>query len=47
MPGILRPEHITPGATVVGGGVRYEGKRRLPDVDEAWNEVAGAIGPGA
>ena len=45
MPGILQPEHITPGATVVGGGVRYEGRRLLPDVDEACNEVAGAITP--
>jgi methylenetetrahydrofolate dehydrogenase (NADP+)/methenyltetrahydrofolate cyclohydrolase len=45
VPGILQPEHITPGSTVVGGGVRYEGKRLLPDVDEACNEVAGAITP--
>ncbi len=45
VPGILRPEHIAPGATVVGGGVRYEGRRLLPDVDEACNEVAGAITP--
>ena len=45
VPGILRPEHVSPGATVVGGGVRYEGKRLLPDVDEACNEVAGAITP--
>ena len=45
VPGILKPEHITPGATVIGGGVRYEGKRLLPDVDEACNEVAGAITP--
>jgi methylenetetrahydrofolate dehydrogenase (NADP+)/methenyltetrahydrofolate cyclohydrolase len=45
VPNILQPEHITPGATVVGGGVRYEGKRLLPDVDEACNEVAGAITP--
>ena len=45
VPGILRPEHITPGATVVGGGVRHEGTRLLPDVDEACNEVAGAITP--
>ncbi|MCW2622670.1 MAG: Methenyltetrahydrofolate cyclohydrolase [Frankiales bacterium] len=45
VPGILRPEHITPGATVIGGGVRYEGKRLLPDVDEACNDVAGAITP--
>ncbi len=45
VPGILQPEHISPGATVVGGGVRYEGRRLLPDVDEACNEVAGAITP--
>jgi methylenetetrahydrofolate dehydrogenase (NADP+)/methenyltetrahydrofolate cyclohydrolase len=45
VPGILRPEHITPGAVVVGGGVRYEGRKLLPDVDEACNEVAGAITP--
>lgn len=45
VPGILQPEHITPGATVIGGGVRYEGKKLLPDVDEACNEVAGAITP--
>lgn len=45
VPGIVRPEHITPGAVVVGGGVRYEGRRLLPDVDEACNEVAGAITP--
>jgi methylenetetrahydrofolate dehydrogenase (NADP+)/methenyltetrahydrofolate cyclohydrolase len=45
VPGILQPEHITPGATVIGGGVRYEGKRLLPDVDEACNETAGAITP--
>ena len=45
VPGILQPEHLTPGVTVVGGGVRYEGKRLLPDVDERCAEVAGAITP--
>ncbi|HEU0103659.1 MAG TPA: tetrahydrofolate dehydrogenase/cyclohydrolase catalytic domain-containing protein [Mycobacteriales bacterium] len=45
VPGILQPEHISPGATVVGGGVRYEGRRLLPDVDEACEQVAGAITP--
>ena len=45
VPGILQPEHITPGAVVVGGGVRYEGKKLLPDVDERCEEVAGAITP--
>ncbi|HVH23397.1 MAG TPA: tetrahydrofolate dehydrogenase/cyclohydrolase catalytic domain-containing protein [Pseudonocardia sp.] len=45
VPGILRPEHLTPGVTVVGGGVRYEGRRLLPDVDESCEQVAGAITP--
>lgn len=45
VPGILQPEHISPGAVVVGGGVRYEGRRLLPDVDERCGEVAGAITP--
>lgn len=45
VPGILRPEHLTPGVVVVGGGVRYEGKRLLPDVDESCETVAGAITP--
>lgn len=45
VPGILKPEHIGPGAAVVGGGVRYEGRRLLPDVDESCAEIAGAITP--
>ena len=45
VPGILQPEHITPGQTVIGGGVRYEGRKLLPDVDERCEEVAGAITP--
>ncbi|MFE5335300.1 bifunctional 5,10-methylenetetrahydrofolate dehydrogenase/5,10-methenyltetrahydrofolate cyclohydrolase [Isoptericola sp. NPDC056573] len=45
VPGILQPEHLTPGVTVVGGGVRYEGRKLLPDVDESCAEVAGAITP--
>ena len=45
VPGILQPEHISPGSVVVGGGVRYEGKRLLPDVDERCEEVAGYITP--
>lgn len=45
VPGILQPEHLSPGVTVIGGGVRYEGRRLLPDVDERCAEVAGAITP--
>ena len=44
-PGILQPEHLTPGVVVVGGGVRYEGRKLLPDVDERCEEVAGYITP--
>ena len=45
VPGIIQPEHVRPGATVIGGGVRYSGRTLLPDVDESCEEVAGAITP--
>jgi methylenetetrahydrofolate dehydrogenase (NADP+)/methenyltetrahydrofolate cyclohydrolase len=45
VPGIIQPEHITPGSVVVGAGVRYEGRTLLPDVDESCEEVAGYITP--
>ncbi|PID97941.1 MAG: bifunctional 5,10-methylene-tetrahydrofolate dehydrogenase/5,10-methylene-tetrahydrofolate cyclohydrolase [Actinomycetales bacterium] len=45
VPGILQPEHIRPGSTVIGGGVRYAGRKLLPDVDESCADVAGAITP--
>ncbi|HWW45714.1 MAG TPA: tetrahydrofolate dehydrogenase/cyclohydrolase catalytic domain-containing protein [Acidimicrobiia bacterium] len=45
VPGILQPEHLTPGVVVIGGGVRYEGRKLLPDVDERCEEVAGSITP--
>jgi methylenetetrahydrofolate dehydrogenase (NADP+)/methenyltetrahydrofolate cyclohydrolase len=45
VPGIIQPEHITPGSVVVGAGVRYEGRTLLPDVDERCEEVAGYITP--
>ncbi|MGY3518956.1 bifunctional 5,10-methylenetetrahydrofolate dehydrogenase/5,10-methenyltetrahydrofolate cyclohydrolase [Micromonospora sp. PTRAS2] len=45
VPGIVRPEHVRPGAVVVGGGVRYAGRRLLPDVDPSCARVAGAITP--
>ncbi|MCW2881520.1 MAG: bifunctional 5,10-methylene-tetrahydrofolate dehydrogenase/5,10-methylene-tetrahydrofolate [Sphaerisporangium sp.] len=45
VPGIIQPGHVKPGAVVVGGGVRYEGRRLLPDVDESVESVAGAITP--
>jgi len=45
VPGIVRPEHVRPGATVIGAGVRYAGRRLLPDVDESVAQVAGALTP--
>jgi methylenetetrahydrofolate dehydrogenase (NADP+)/methenyltetrahydrofolate cyclohydrolase len=45
VPGILQPEHLTGGVVVVGGGVRYEGRKLLPDVDERCEDVAGWITP--
>ncbi|MBG6067225.1 bifunctional 5,10-methylenetetrahydrofolate dehydrogenase/5,10-methenyltetrahydrofolate cyclohydrolase [Micromonospora ureilytica] len=45
VPGIVQPEHVKPGGVVIGAGVRYDGRRLLPDVDEACAEVAGAITP--
>jgi methylenetetrahydrofolate dehydrogenase (NADP+) / methenyltetrahydrofolate cyclohydrolase len=45
VPGMIQPEHLTPGAVVIGAGVRYEGRKLLPDVDERCEEVAGAITP--
>jgi methylenetetrahydrofolate dehydrogenase (NADP+)/methenyltetrahydrofolate cyclohydrolase len=45
VPGIIQPEHVRPGAVVIGAGVRYEGRRLLPDVDESVAEVASAVTP--
>ena len=45
VPGIIQPEHVKPGAVVIGAGVRYAGRRLLPDVDEACDRIAGAITP--
>lgn len=45
VPGIIQPEHVRPGAVVIGAGVRYAGRRLLPDVDESCAEVASAITP--
>ena len=45
VPGIIQPEHVKPGVTVIGAGVRYEGRRLLPDVAEEVASVAGALTP--
>ncbi|MGI8794224.1 MAG: bifunctional 5,10-methylenetetrahydrofolate dehydrogenase/5,10-methenyltetrahydrofolate cyclohydrolase [Acidimicrobiales bacterium] len=45
VPFMVQPEHVKPGAVVIGAGVRYEGRKLLPDVDESVEQVAGAITP--
>jgi methylenetetrahydrofolate dehydrogenase (NADP+)/methenyltetrahydrofolate cyclohydrolase len=45
VPGMITADVIRPGAAVVGGGITWEGRRLLSDVDEACAEVAGWITP--
>ena len=46
VPAIVRPGMVKPGAAVVSAGITWaEGKRLVPDVDEAVGEVAGWITP--
>ena len=44
-PHLVTPDMVRPGAAVVGAGMTMEGRRILPDVDEACAEVAGWITP--
>ena len=51
-PSIITKDMIKPGAVVVSGGISWQGKRLLPDVDEQVSEVAslmtkrlGGVGP--
>ncbi|HEX3394857.1 MAG TPA: tetrahydrofolate dehydrogenase/cyclohydrolase catalytic domain-containing protein [Acidimicrobiales bacterium] len=45
VPGIISADMVRPGAAVVGGGMVYEGRRVLSDVDESVGEVAGHVTP--
>jgi methylenetetrahydrofolate dehydrogenase (NADP+)/methenyltetrahydrofolate cyclohydrolase len=45
VPGIIGADMVRPGAAVVGGGMVYEGRRVLSDVDESVAEVAGFVTP--
>ena len=45
VPSMITPDVIRPGACVVGGGITWEGKKLLSDVDESCAEVAGWITP--
>lgn len=45
VPGIIQPDMVRPGAAVVSGGIVFQGKKLLPDVDESVADVAGWITP--
>ena len=45
VPGIITPDAVKSGACVIGGGMTWEGRRVLSDVDESCAEVAGWITP--
>jgi methylenetetrahydrofolate dehydrogenase (NADP+)/methenyltetrahydrofolate cyclohydrolase len=45
VPNMITPDVIAPGACVVGGGISWQGKRLLSDVDESCGEVAGWVTP--
>lgn len=45
VPSIVTPDMVRPGAVVISGGLSWEGRKLLPDVDEAVGEVAGWITP--
>ena len=44
-PSILTPDMVRPGAAVVGPGATMQGRKVVPDVDEACADVAGWITP--
>ena len=44
-PSAIMPEMVKPGAVVISGGITWEGKKLIPDVDESVGEVAGWITP--
>ena len=44
-PGVVRADMVKPGAVVISGGITWQGKRLVPDVDEAVGEVAAYITP--
>lgn len=44
-PSIITPEMVKPGAAVVSAGITMDGRRVVPDVDEAVGDVAGWVTP--
>ncbi|MEM7272973.1 MAG: tetrahydrofolate dehydrogenase/cyclohydrolase catalytic domain-containing protein [Actinomycetota bacterium] len=44
-PGLITPDMVKPGAVVVSGGITWEGRKLLPDVEESVGDVASWITP--
>jgi len=45
VPNMITPDVIAPGSCVIGGGITWEGRKALSDVDERCGEVAGWVTP--
>ncbi len=45
VPNMITPDVVAPGSCVVGGGLTFEGRKLLSDVDERCAEVAGWVTP--
>jgi methylenetetrahydrofolate dehydrogenase (NADP+)/methenyltetrahydrofolate cyclohydrolase len=45
VPSCVTADMVQPGAIVVSGGITWEGRKLLPDVDESVNEVASWVTP--
>lgn len=45
VPSFVTPDMVKPGAVVVGGGITWEGKKLLSDVDESVADVASWVTP--
>jgi methylenetetrahydrofolate dehydrogenase (NADP+)/methenyltetrahydrofolate cyclohydrolase len=45
VPNMITPDVVAPGSCVIGGGMTWEGRKVLSDVDESCGEVAGWVTP--
>lgn len=45
VPSIVVPDMVKPGAAVLSGGITWQGRKAIPDVDEACADVAGWMTP--
>ena len=45
IPSFVTSEMVRPGSVVISGGISWEGKKLLPDVDESVGEIASWITP--